>query len=455
MIDSIFKSKWVPVSFQVFTLCIFIFLIYIGWGISTDDNELLLILRNTNLANLVVWSFWLPCIILVSVLFGRLWCTVCPMELMASLLNRVGLKKKLPSFLKKGWAITFLYAVVLIIGVHTFKIHRFPHRMALYMIILFGLTIVLSFIFEKRAYCTAFCPIGHLLGLYSTNALMEWRVKNKGVCNSCKEKPCINKNRDYAWYGRACQSYLFPGTLKDNRDCILCTQCMKACPNDNVTFRFRKPFKDLFGELKLTVPQAGFILIVFGFAFYEVVTEWGTSKSWILSPFQALNDRLGITSPWDGTVTALLLFFIAPLVLFTLTSFLHSSVSKKGVFYSLKTYITPFIPLIATTHFAKAVIKSVSRFQNIPGALKDPLGMETARALHTGAMYAGNQWQYNMNKLAQVFSLGILALGFFITLSLLIRLARNKKEPFPIFYVILSTGYILSTAVAIAGKAFF
>ena len=156
MFDAIFKSKWIPISLQILTFVVFFLLIMFGWSISTNDQQFLLTLRNTNLANLIIWCFWWPAIILLSVLFGRIWCTVCPMELMASLLNRIGLKLKVPKFLRSGWAITLLYAIVLVIGVHTLAIHRFPHRMALYMISLFGLTIVISLIFKKRAFCSYF-----------------------------------------------------------------------------------------------------------------------------------------------------------------------------------------------------------------------------------------------------------------------------------------------------------
>lgn len=54
MIDTVFKSKWIPVSLQVFTLAIFVVLMYPGWGITSDDPAFLVTLGNTNLANLVV-----------------------------------------------------------------------------------------------------------------------------------------------------------------------------------------------------------------------------------------------------------------------------------------------------------------------------------------------------------------------------------------------------------------
>ncbi len=230
---------------------------------------------------------------------------------------------------------------------------------------------------------------------------------------------------------------------------------MKACPHDNVTFRFRRPLKDLLSELKLTFPQTGFILIVFGFAFYEVVTEWGTSKSWLLAPFKSINALLGIPSPWDGTFTALLLFFIIPVILFTIISFLHSTIYyKNSILLSFKTYVVAFIPLIAFTHFAKAILKSVSRFQYIPGALNDPEGIKTAKALQAGMLTIGGQWQYNFNTLAQVGSVMVMVIGFIVSIYLLKRLARDKHDSFPVFYAFLLVTYFACTTGAIIGKFF-
>ena len=454
MFDTILKNKWIPVIFQILTFFVFIFLIIIGWRVTSSDNTFILTLRNTNLANLVIWCFWWPGIIIISILFGRIWCTVCPMELIASLFNRIGLNLKNPKFLRSGWAITFLYGAVLIIGVHTLAIHRIPHRMALFMIFLLGLTVILSLIFEKRAFCTFFCPVGHLLGLYSTNAVMEWRTNQKEVCDNCKEKPCVNKNRDNAWYGRACQSYLFPGSLKDNRDCILCTQCIKACPYNNITFRFRKPFKDLFKGFKLSTPQIFFILIVFGFAFYEVVTEWKTAKTWLMTPFNYINDYFSISPPWNGTVTALLLFFVLPLVLFIAVSLMHSIICSKQGLSSLKFYLLAFTPLIASTHFAKSVVKPVSRFQYIPFALKNPAGIETANNILAGTVHIGGHWQNNINIISIIIAILILITGIMLTLSLIIRVAGKNKDRFPVFYILISAIYFICTAGSLACKIF-
>ena len=58
-----------------------------------------------------------------------------------------------------------------------------------------------------------------------------------------------------------------------------------------------------------------FTFVVFGFAFYEVTTEWNKAGALLLAPFKAVNTSLNIPPPWDGTLTALLLFVIVLLAL--------------------------------------------------------------------------------------------------------------------------------------------
>lgn len=43
-----------------------------GIGVTTDDPDFAKWLRNTNVANLVVWSYWWPVIIIVAIVLGRL-----------------------------------------------------------------------------------------------------------------------------------------------------------------------------------------------------------------------------------------------------------------------------------------------------------------------------------------------------------------------------------------------
>jgi len=136
-IHTLFFSKYYPVAAQIIFLIFFMVLIYGGIVVPDVDPNLVNTLRNTNFASLLVWSLWWPLIILSAVFLGRVWCQVCPMELINSLLSKIGLKRKVPLFLKSGWLISLFYTLILVIIIHTFWAHRYPRRMALYLLLPF------------------------------------------------------------------------------------------------------------------------------------------------------------------------------------------------------------------------------------------------------------------------------------------------------------------------------
>ena len=115
---------------QFAALLIFVLLIYGAIGITTQDPDFAKVLRNTNLSNLIIWSYWWPFIIVTAILFGRFWCSICPMELITSFVGKFGMKRKPGKLLKSGSISTLFYAIIIIIGIHTFSIHRIPNLMA-------------------------------------------------------------------------------------------------------------------------------------------------------------------------------------------------------------------------------------------------------------------------------------------------------------------------------------
>jgi polyferredoxin len=47
-----------------------------------------------------------------------------------------------------------------------------------------------------------------------------------------------------------CPLYSHPAQLQDNRDCVLCMTCLKACPNRSVQLNLRFPASDLLETIR-------------------------------------------------------------------------------------------------------------------------------------------------------------------------------------------------------------
>jgi ferredoxin len=357
-----------------------------GLGVSTSEAEFAKVLRNTNLANLLVWSYWFPLVVAAAILLGRVWCMVCPMELVTFLAGRIGLRRKVPHLLKSGWVITVFYSLILIVGVHALAVHRLPHRMALYLLMLPAVAVVVSLIYEKRAFCSYVCPVGHLLGLYALVSPLQWRANDISVCKSCKTKDCVAKRNHYRIAGRSCTSNLYPATIKDNRDCLLCTQCLKVCPYDNLGWSTRWPFAGFFGAIELRAAQVGFILLVSGFVVYEILSEWSVSKAvltWLPRHFVS---ALGITGPMTALVSAIVMFIAFPCALLLAVVLLAKIRSTVLAGTIAKTLALLLLATMASAHLTKAILKMTSRIPYWPHALSDPKGIVTAQEILGGKL---------------------------------------------------------------------
>jgi len=381
MINKLFKNRYFLISAQFLTLLAFILLIYGAIGISTDDKDFAVVLRNTNLANLIVWSYWWPLIIVTAIIFGRYWCSICPMELITSFFGKIGFRKKPNKLLKSGWIITLFYAIILIIGIHTIAIHRIPQYMAIYMLILFTVAVIAGLIWEKRTFCTYICPIGHLLGLYSMLSSKKLRVKNIDVCKDCKTKDCISKSNHYKIIGRSCTSELYPEKIEDNRSCILCGQCHKSCTKDNIAIQKRKFAADLFTNIKLSWAEIFFFMIVSGFVIYEVLSEWKVTKKIVMVIPDFINQSFNVEKNYSGTVKAIVLFIIIPAIFYLFFAILKKVKSKENLKTSFTQLVIAVLPITASMHLLKALLKTTSRIPYWNNVFSDPQGVKTAQII--------------------------------------------------------------------------
>ncbi len=430
-INRLFRLTWFPLVLQLLALAAFVMLIIGGFLAESSDMAFAKVLRNTNIANLIVWSYWWPLIIISAIFLGRVWCTVCPMELIATMASKVGLKRQPPSFFRSGWVKTGFYILILFVGIHVLSIHRLPPRMAVYMLVLLATAAALGLLFSRNSFCGHVCPVGHLLGLYARLAPMGWGVLDKSLCSGCKDQSCVSKKTAYKFQGRSCGVGLRPENIADNTECLVCGQCLKACDRNNPGLEgrpnpgwFRRSwFKDILDLKPMTAAQAVFCLVVSGFVVYELFTEWPATKELLLwAPSnleQMLEQMLGISGPLaGGMVKSLTLFVVLPAIfwLAPLGIFRMAGGRLSTSDYLLRFGIA-FIPIMAAAHIIKSLLKMTSRIPYWDYVFRDPLGTETARGIldETVLLASLPSWR---DPAITVLALGLMGVG--VALSLLV-----------------------------------
>lgn len=317
---ALFSWRYFPMVPQLVML--FVFLAIIAGGMAVGYHPRITnYLSRTNLANQMVWNYWWPVVIILSATLGRVWCMVCPVEIISSLASSFGLKRKVPGVIKSGWVITALYAFILFVAMRRWNVGLIPRRMAIYMIVLFIIAVAVGLIFRKRAFCSYMCPIGRIIALYSHLSILEWRADDPEVCRTCKTRDCVASRNHYNITGHSCTSNLYPAHIPDNRECLLCSHCMTACPYSNFRLSFRMPGEDFLGKMRVRVADMVLLLIIIGF-----VNNNPPSLIFILAPL-----LLALLVNWKRPVDALQAFMV---LLIPMTAVAHALHSWRGLIYN-------------------------------------------------------------------------------------------------------------------------
>jgi hypothetical protein len=452
-INSFLLWKPFPVTFKIISLGFLLFLIYFGLSVHSFDKQLMKELRNTNLANLIVWSYWWPLIVVLAIFFGRIWCMVCPVELITSFFAKIGFKSKRPGWVLSGWAITVFYAVILFVGINILEIHRNPFFMAIYLITIVFVSIIVGIVFEKNTFCRYFCPVGYLLGLYSRFAFLGWRVNNQDVCSSCKDKSCIAKKYQYQLNVKSCGVDLYPAAMDDNTDCILCAGCLKTChqyQSEQTTGRPNPGFvkmtfgSDLLKLKPLKNAEWAFLFLVSGFVIYEILSEFDLTKNILLALPALISGFLHLENKVSVSLVQSLYIFILLPAIFWFLPYLFGKLSSLKV--PLKDYLyyygLSFIPLIAAAHLGKSILKATSRIPYLNIAFDDPQGLQSAGQILSGSMIPAKlpEWGNGVITVAlTVTFLVALWFSFRVIYKTSQRLFQNDKRVrwiymIPIFY---------------------
>ena len=120
--------------------------------------------------------------------------------------------------------------------------------------------ILSGILFERRVWCRYLCPLGALGAIFSGCSVVEWR-SNQSICNStCKDNSCYKGDENT----RGCPLYQGPFSLSSNHNCILCGNCVKACPNDSPALNLRIPGHELWASLKPEKLTTIFVPVILG-----------------------------------------------------------------------------------------------------------------------------------------------------------------------------------------------
>jgi 4Fe-4S binding protein len=278
LLKPVLTSRWPQLCLQVIALGGFTVAILAGLAGTPVGNH--------NFSIVFVWIAWWALLMLVAVpLFGRGWCSICPIPLPGEWIQRgamlkpsgrgLGLGLRWPNKLRNIWIQNGAFVLVALFSA---VVLTQPRVTALLLAAFLFVATGVSLVFERRAFCRYLCPVGGFIGLYSQLAPVEVRVKDPALCAGHTKKTCYLGSAD----GYGCPWQVFPGSLVKNTYCGLCVECLRTCPSDNITVNLRPFGADLQQPAGRKLDEAFKAFVMLGSALvYSAVMlgPWGALKS--------------------------------------------------------------------------------------------------------------------------------------------------------------------------------
>lgn len=413
MIRLLTKSPW-PV-FIIRLIMAIIFLVLISAGLFGSP------IPERNAATVVTWTVWWSGVIISIFFIGSAWCAICPWDSIASWLVKRHLWKrndasslgiKVPKYLRNVWPAIIMFTGLtwLELGVGVTASPYATSLMALFMII--AATASLA-IFERKAFCQYFCPVGRTIGFYSQLSLVALRSSDADICAHCKTLDCYHGNNDID----PCPTHLVMGTLNQNTYCTSCGACVLSCPYDNISWRVRPVGIEASQQARPRMDEAWFILGLAALTSFHGITMmpfWEQNISRMAS-FIGDSGRL----LWSFSL-GMLVSLLVPVVLYYLaialsTRMSASVVSGKRLF---PIFIFAILPIAFSYHISHNLNHFVNEIAGISSVLTNPFGTGT-QPLSMAEIHARQMSPLLSASVLHILQVSIMVFGFWLSVQIL------------------------------------
>ena len=245
--------------------------------------------RVAGAANWLIWGLWFPLVFLSVIFTGRSWCgTLCPMGAASEWVNRVGLKRPVPGWLRWEGTPIVSFLLVTILG-QTVGVRDYPGA----ILEVFGGTLIaaltIGFVYgrgrEKRAWCRHVCPIGLLLGVFS----------RLGIVDLVPKRPVAGGDA-YTERG-LCPTMIDLKRKTESRHCVMCMRCVQPERAGGLQLRLRPPGEEV-AEIDRHHPTAAEVW----FLYLGTGVSLGGFLWLVLPQYQWLRQTIGawaIDHGWD------------------------------------------------------------------------------------------------------------------------------------------------------------
>lgn len=253
--------------------------------------------RAENFALNMFWAWWWPLILLGFPFIGRLWCAYCPFMIYGEITQKLSLwlfprkLKRWPREEAERWGGWFLFGLFALIFLweELWNLEDTAWLSSWLLLLITAGAMIFSAIFERRFWCRYLCPIGGMNGLFAKLSMIELRAQQGTCAAECTTYQCYKggPQKGEGMETGGCPVYSHPAQLQDNRDCVLCMTCLKACPHRSVEVNLRPPGIELWTTHTPRTYEVALLLLLLGGIFLHRLPElqaW-LGLNWDLTQF--------------------------------------------------------------------------------------------------------------------------------------------------------------------------
>lgn len=319
-----------------------------------------------NLATVMAWTIWWTAAVAATFAFGPVWCAVCPWQTLAGWLARIRLDLPVPSWLRSLWP-----ALILLAGLTWLELglglSSSPAGTALLGLGLVAAATIALILFERRAFCRYWCPIGRTLGTYGHLAPVALRGADPARCNTCQTMECYRGGAA----AEPCPSGLVVGRMTDTTYCLSCGACAANCSSNNVTWGLRRPWDHGRVGTRAHWGETAFLIGLLGVTFFHGLTmipDWEPAIRWLA---RVLGDG---ARPLVSFTLALVTTVAIPALLYAGAILVTATVTRQPFRRLFSGLCATLAPIALAYHLAHNLGHFSSNAHGFLRVLLDPLG---------------------------------------------------------------------------------
>jgi CRP-like cAMP-binding protein/polyferredoxin len=216
--------------------------------------------RLGQVTNVMVWGLWWPALIILSILFGRVWCAVCPLSSGGEAVQRAGGRGWAPTDrLKNAGPLVALVGFAGIIWIeHVAEMSTHPRSTALLLLSLSATAAAVGWLFQRHTWCRYLCPLGAMCSVFSTASILRVHARREVCQASCAGNECYRGSESV----QGCPMFNHALFLNSGQHCKLCLECLRSCPVSSPRLVLQLPLRDIWQSDLISTEAAPLTIVV-------------------------------------------------------------------------------------------------------------------------------------------------------------------------------------------------